>query len=181
MRKSVLAAIGAASLALSSAASAAVAVTSSTNLTDPNPMAPTSIDTVGNTTTITFGQNPVGPGSFTSSFVFTNTATGAYYFLIGSSTPGLLFSDVTLVGGGSTWTLAPPAAHVLTLDNVTLLANTNYTLSMTGSTELAGAINGNITILPVPEPATWAMMLLGFAGMGLVIRRRREPALAQIA
>ena len=33
----------------------------------------------------------------------------------------------------------------------------------------------------VPEPATWGMMLLGFAGIGMALRRRRSPALAQIA
>jgi hypothetical protein len=33
----------------------------------------------------------------------------------------------------------------------------------------------------VPEPATWAMMLLGFAGMGFAMRRKRTPALAQVA
>jgi hypothetical protein len=33
----------------------------------------------------------------------------------------------------------------------------------------------------VPEPATWAMMLVGFAGIGLMIRRRRQPALLQVA
>ncbi len=33
----------------------------------------------------------------------------------------------------------------------------------------------------VPEPATWAMMLLGFGGMGLTIRRRRNAAIPQIA
>jgi hypothetical protein len=33
----------------------------------------------------------------------------------------------------------------------------------------------------VPEPATWAMMLLGFGGIGVAMRRRRKEALAQIA
>lgn len=33
----------------------------------------------------------------------------------------------------------------------------------------------------VPEPATWAMMLLGFGGIGMTIRRRRKATLAQIA
>jgi hypothetical protein len=33
----------------------------------------------------------------------------------------------------------------------------------------------------VPEPATWAMMLLGFGGIGVAMRRRRKDALAQIA
>jgi hypothetical protein len=33
----------------------------------------------------------------------------------------------------------------------------------------------------VPEPATWAMMLLGFGGIGMTMRRRRNPAMAQLA
>jgi hypothetical protein len=33
----------------------------------------------------------------------------------------------------------------------------------------------------VPEPATWAMMLLGFGAIGYSIRRRRKPVLAQVA
>jgi hypothetical protein len=39
----------------------------------------------------------------------------------------------------------------------------------------------NLLITPVPEPATWALMLLGFGGIGLAMRRRRKPALAQLA
>lgn len=33
----------------------------------------------------------------------------------------------------------------------------------------------------VPEPGTWALMLFGFAGIGMALRRRRRPALAQVA
>ena len=36
-------------------------------------------------------------------------------------------------------------------------------------------------LLPVPEPSTWALMLLGFGAIGLVIRRSSKPTLAQIA
>ncbi len=39
----------------------------------------------------------------------------------------------------------------------------------------------NLAIGAVPEPATWAMMLLGFAGIGVSLRRRRKPVLAQLA
>ena len=34
---------------------------------------------------------------------------------------------------------------------------------------------------PVPEPTTWAMMLLGFGVVGYAMRRKRQPGLAQLA
>jgi hypothetical protein len=47
-----------------------------------------------------------------------------------------------------------------------------------------GGVSGEGTpVGGVPEPATWAMMLLGFGAIGMTMRRsrRRNPALAQIA
>ncbi len=44
------------------------------------------------------------------------------------------------------------------------------------------AVTGGIlSFTPVPEPATWALMLIGFAGVGAAMRRSRKPALAQLA
>lgn len=39
----------------------------------------------------------------------------------------------------------------------------------------------NLLVGSVPEPATWALMLLGFAGIGVALRRARKPALNQLA
>lgn len=45
----------------------------------------------------------------------------------------------------------------------------------------AGTTTGDLNFQAVPEPATWAMMLLGFAGIGFAMRRSRKQVLAQVA
>ena len=64
------------------------------------------------------------------------------------STLGLtgLFDQVTVTGTGSGF-------HPFGIDNV------NFTFGTA----------------PVPEPGTWAMMLLGFGGIGLAMRKRGRP------
>jgi hypothetical protein len=37
---------------------------------------------------------------------------------------------------------------------------------------------GTLTMTPVPEPSTWAMMTLGFAGLGLLAYRRAKAPVA---
>ena len=37
------------------------------------------------------------------------------------------------------------------------------------------------TISAVPEPSTWAMMMLGFLGVGFMAYRRKERAASSIA
>jgi hypothetical protein len=42
----------------------------------------------------------------------------------------------------------------------------------------SGEIRGQLGVAAVPEPSTWAMMLLGFAGIGfMACRRKAKPAL----
>jgi hypothetical protein len=60
----------------------------------------------------------------------------------------------------------------------------NYFVEVAGTSGLGSlklAIDGNVTTLAVPEPSTWAMMLLGFAGLGLVsYRSTRRAAVAAV-
>lgn len=50
-----------------------------------------------------------------------------------------------------------------------------YTLNVAGhktNSDLAGSYAGNVVVSPVPEPKTYAMMLLGLGLMGFSARRR---------
>lgn len=44
-----------------------------------------------------------------------------------------------------------------------------------------GILLDAVSVTPVPEPATWAMMLLGFGAIGFAARRRRSLAPAQVS
>jgi hypothetical protein len=188
MRKLLYTVVGAAALATASIASAAVTVTSSTGLNDPNPTAAGSTVVNGNITTINFGQNPVSTPTFSGSFTLTNTLSDLYSIVISTSTPGVTFTSASLSGGSctvATCTLMPfPDNTSLKLAS-TLLTPGTYTFNFAGNAgaDASGALTGNVTIMaaPVPEAATWGMMILGFGAMGFAIRRRRRPVLAQLA
>ena len=44
-----------------------------------------------------------------------------------------------------------------------------------------GPVIGDVSISAIPEPATWAMMILGFLGVGFVAYRRRSGADLRVA
>jgi hypothetical protein len=60
----------------------------------------------------------------------------------------------------------------------------NFAVDVLNSSFPAGANTGVVggglgTVTnPIPEPATWAMMILGFGGIGTMLRRRRSLALS---
>ena len=181
MRKFLYIAAAAAALAVSSSpASAAVTVVggSVVNLAVPIP-------TVSSTgLTINFGQEPIG-ATQTGAFSF-NTDGSAYLanILIGTSTTGETITGASLTGAGLGSVLFTPFTvgntSGLSASNISLLAGSTYNLSFTGAGNNGAAITGSVSLVPVPEPATWGMMLLGFAGIGMTMSRRR-PALAQVA
>lgn len=67
---------------------------------------------------------------------------------------------------------------------VTILLSGSDALNARGlrlsSTQNAFEVD-NFAINAVPEPGTWAMMLLGFAGIGLSMRRKRSAYLPAVA
>ena len=184
MRKTLLAVAAVGALAISSAASAAVSVIGSSGLNNPDPTSPGSVVTNAGVTTINFGANQVS-GSFSGSFTFSNTLAGLYNIVLGTSSPGVTFSGASLTSPSgacsSGCALSPfPDNTNLKLANVVLLAGTPFTFSLNGNG--TGAFTGNVTISPTPEPATWAMMILGFGAIGMAMRgRRRRTVLAQVA
>ena len=59
--------------------------------------------------------------------------------------------------------------------------NTAGVFSFTAQGQQITSFSASAIAAPVPEPATWAMMLLGFGAIGFAMRRRRQPALLQLA
>jgi hypothetical protein len=176
--------MGAAALASASIATAAVTVNGSTGVTTPAPI------TVNSTiqSTIDWGQNPTTAGSFDGSVTFTNTLSGLYSIIVGTSTVGATIDSVTLTGVDGTtgnWSVLGPSGSPGSLALVVPFAGMgDYTVAFTGTApDTGGVVTGNLTFTPAaaPEAATWAMMLIGFAGIGLALRRRDKPVLAQLA
>lgn len=83
--------------------------------------------------------------------------------------------------GSETVTFANGSEVLVSLNNATF--NTGFFGLKPG--QKAGAdIVASFTLLKgpsaVPEPATWAMMLTGFGGLGAVMRKRRREGLAAV-
>jgi hypothetical protein len=66
------------------------------------------------------------------------------------------------------------------LKNLPTLSGTQ-TLTINGTSGAAGSYGGTIAFGAVPEPATWAMMILGFGMVGAGLRMARRPATAKVA
>jgi hypothetical protein len=136
--------------------------------------------------------------SYTGSFTYDSSPSSGPHissasFNLPGFTGGDLFSFSFENVSGSTYErifLANGAADLFRITfldsdlNTGVEASANPTLSFiqdANSNVLASSFSGDFTIASVsavPEPSTWAMMLLGFAGVGfMAYRRKAKPAL----
>lgn len=60
-------------------------------------------------------------------------------------------------------------------DNISFAADLANSAGKTGSVGAVFTTIGRDAPPPVPEPATWAMMLVGFGAIGAAMRRRSQP------
>jgi hypothetical protein len=125
-----------------------------------------------------------GDGSFFETAVFKGTfnlaGPGTVEFNLGSDDDSFIYVDGILFGQN-------PGVHSETSVDFTspMLTSGNHSIEVfyadrqNVAAHLQLSLLSDITISPgVPEPATWAMMLVGFGGLGAAMRARRKQALA---
>jgi len=161
------------------------------------------IDYNSNTTGYTIGAFLNNPTFSDESAAFTAAGAGAAsadnLFLLLTGTVGLLHGDNSFVVGHDDGVVMfipglDGATPVVNAPGPTSFSNTAFNVNNPGPagnyafslqyTECCGPpavllLTVNNVNPGVPEPATWAMMLVGFGGLGAVMRtRRRQTALA---
>lgn len=150
--------------------------------------------------TLDFGGNPMSSFIFQIGSTLTTAAGSSITVLNGGSGSGIFFdvgSSATL-GTGTMFAGNILANQSITLDtgasilcgraialNAALTMDTNTISNNCSGTGALGSgrtdfgsngFSGEVS--SVPEPSTWAMMMLGFGAVGFTMRRSRRPALA---
>lgn len=208
MKRYLLAAAAAASALISAPAAATVTIegdpanTTVTGYSGPNgllisgsalPFGPFTLTNIGSsftTSVLTIGTPETSvnlfedttPRQVSVNFAFLNPldATGA---LVTGSTTGFIipFTSCGILAGGCgavDWSNTPTIFSFGSGGSFSVLLQ-DATFATPGSAR----VSGTFTYLSasVPEPGTWAMMLLGFGAVGFALRRQRTPKLAQLA
>ena len=130
-----------------------------------------------------FFNTGIAAGTFTDVFTFTLPANGVGSGTVTTSTNfvgspnDLDFTSVLINSTAASITRLGNGAFEFAFTNmVPIVAGQLNTITVTGLSRGNGAYGGQASFIPsaVPEPATWALMLVGFAMVGATARFRRR-------
>lgn len=141
-----------------------------------DPTASRSVAQIGLTGTTDISTNyPTIDGSEFTLTLDTSSNTLFFTYLMGTGDPVLHYISIKQADGYELFYDAAGFASGTTYS----FALNNYFLNNPGVSHITVYDSTGA----VPEPATWGLMLLGFAGVGVAMRRKRKPngALMQIA
>lgn len=171
MKTATIAAVAAMSLALASGASAetllAPTVGSSTTLSLTPIAASTQTFGTGNATDTSYYYTFNTLGNYkidvTSTANISATNPENPFVITTGTTPGAGTPEATSSFGGTS------------SEAKTILPKGYYTVTISG-VQPNEALSSTVSVAAVPEPAAWALMILGVAGIGGAIRRRSSLA-----
>lgn len=104
------------------------------------------------------------------------TADGSVTATFTSKATDLLFTGVSFDGHTFTLFDPGPGVHDGSLSPFTITGGLKELIVSGISPGASGDYSGTLSFAPVPEPATWALMIMGFGGLGAVLRSRRTKA-----
>ena len=126
------------------------------------------------------GVYPQGGSVSFSSSLITSLVSGQQYdlsfYVEGRSYMG--GSPFSVDIGGATTSFGAPGTSGWTLENLLFTASANpatisFSVAPQNSSDISIGLD-KVNISAVPEPATWAMLLIGFAGVGFMVHRRKQ-------
>jgi hypothetical protein len=183
MRRVLLSVAASVALCVISGSAAAAVITrtytfDATNLQSSGGGAPAPVSHVVGSITVTFDPT-VAIYDVTSGITLNSlnlplaSAIGFSFTPFGSLTFGGIGSGVA---GASSGTDDFEVAFFSPLSDTPVFGGLFYTRS--GADQSWGTRTGTVSAVTVPEPSAWALMLAGFFGAGLAVRRRARLALA---
>jgi hypothetical protein len=143
--------------------------------------------TGGGDYTYDISDTAAGKGTFADTFTFTipgaidgTIDVGALNVANPTSNSNINFVSGFLSGTPTntplTVTNAGPLSIISNSADISVMAGLTYVVHVTYQAAAKNAaFNGNVSFQAAPEPATWALMLLGFGVVGAGMRRSMRP------
>ena len=129
-----------------------------------------------------FGQTVNASGNFTSTFTFTVPTAGLASVGLVTTVEKLGSANnidfISAFLNGTPLVLFTMGGTLIEFGGISDVAvnGGQNTITINGTSAGNGSFAGNISFSPssAPEPATWAMLILGFGAVGYTIRRRQR-------